>query len=297
MSVQFLYKYKEINDRTKSIITDSQLYFSSPAQFNDPFDCKAPLSYEGNQEDGINFFIRHLEESHGLKLGREQLDRLTPSDKKHIKECLKKQYKMINEAVNTEKLSDDEFNQRIELQIEQKFWEKLTETEFEEDIEWRVSMTREGFRIFCLSEKKDDILMWSHYANGHRGICLEFQVTKDPIFRGLQPVKYTKQYPNINRWTSTDEQRMEGQVLTKSHQWSYEKEWRIIKLVKTKTEHKYDFPENLLTGVIFGCQVDKAKKEEVIGWAMNRKNPIKFYQAKKKKREFGLDIDPVGGLV
>ena len=27
--------------------------------------------------------------------------------------------------------------------------------------------------IYCLSEKKDDLLMWSHYSDCHRGLCLD----------------------------------------------------------------------------------------------------------------------------
>jgi hypothetical protein len=28
--------------------------------------------------------------------------------------------------------------------------------------------------IYCVSTNYDDVLMWSHYADSHKGICLEF---------------------------------------------------------------------------------------------------------------------------
>lgn len=36
--------------------------------------------------------------------------------------------------------------------------------------------------ISCFSEADDIDLMWSHYANGHRGVCLKFDIMKDLDF-------------------------------------------------------------------------------------------------------------------
>ena len=45
--------------------------------------------------------------------------------------------------------------------------------------------------ILSLCAKNDDILMWSHYASSHRGICLEFKAgDNDPFFAYALPVTY-----------------------------------------------------------------------------------------------------------
>jgi hypothetical protein len=36
--------------------------------------------------------------------------------------------------------------------------------------------SQDYFKVFCLSKKFDNILMWSHYADDHKGICIGFQV-------------------------------------------------------------------------------------------------------------------------
>ncbi len=45
-------------------------------------------------------------------------------------------------------------------------------------------------RIYCLTPDADSTLMWSHYADNHRGICLEFSVWSEsylsPFLAGLQ---------------------------------------------------------------------------------------------------------------
>ncbi len=35
--------------------------------------------------------------------------------------------------------------------------------------------------VACFSAKVDDILRWSHYADGHRGSCLEFDTGLEPF--------------------------------------------------------------------------------------------------------------------
>lgn len=39
--------------------------------------------------------------------------------------------------------------------------------------------------IACFSAKVDDLLMWSHYADGHRGFCLEFEGSYPPLSKAL----------------------------------------------------------------------------------------------------------------
>lgn len=53
--------------------------------------------------------------------------------------------------------------------------------------------------ICCFSEKSSDILMWSHYADCHKGICLEFDVKKDSIFFNYaKNVIYQDTYPLLD---------------------------------------------------------------------------------------------------
>ena len=49
-------------------------------------------------------------------------------------------------------------------------------------------------RIYCLASDADNTLMWSHYAEKHSGICLEFDVDND-LFRKAKQVVYASTYP------------------------------------------------------------------------------------------------------
>lgn len=48
--------------------------------------------------------------------------------------------------------------------------------------------------VVCLSEHGDDILMWSHYSDGHQGFCLEFDRERLEAWKFCQPVDYDQKY-------------------------------------------------------------------------------------------------------
>jgi hypothetical protein len=41
-----LYKYESFSTQALTNLKSSQLYFSIPNKFNDPFDCTLPISYD-----------------------------------------------------------------------------------------------------------------------------------------------------------------------------------------------------------------------------------------------------------
>ncbi|MHB8069429.1 MAG: DUF2971 domain-containing protein [Desulfobaccales bacterium] len=157
--------------------------------------------------------------------------------------------------------------------------------------------------LYCLSEKNDDILMWSHYSNGHRGLCLEFDAIIDASLGGMMfcgqalKVIYSEERPivNIMAFVMPTDQPAEYRkaLLTKSNHWEYEKEWRVI---RTKLEGgpgiSYFRPE-VLTGVIFGALISSENKQKVMDWISKYPTKIVLYQAKINETKYQLNIEPV----
>jgi hypothetical protein len=118
-------------------------------------------------------------------------------------------------------------------------------------------------RIYCLTPKPDSTLMWSHYAENHRGICLEFS-TANMLFRTAGQVTYREQYP---RWVPCDINDTPGRVmeliLTKSSDWNYEEEYRLISIDAPPSSNClqlhgdfFRLPTGALKSVIIGCEAD-----------------------------------------
>jgi hypothetical protein len=114
------------------------------------------------------------------------------------------------------------------------------------------------YSIFCLTKRNDDILMYSHYANGHKGFCLEFDDQHKDFndYFNIHEVRYSPDMPFLNFSKMKDEDYTK-KLLTKSIHWEYEEEYRSINI--KKGSHEDIFPEEVLSGVIFGCQMTNLK--------------------------------------
>jgi len=74
-----------------------------------------------------------------------------------------------------------------------------------------------------------DILMWAHYANGHRGLCFQFRksvLLENFACRGIQ---YIDRYPTLKEVAASGEGERLAELFLfrKSTRWSYENEWAL----------------------------------------------------------------------
>jgi hypothetical protein len=145
----------------------------------------------------------------------------------------------------------------------------------------------DGAGIVSFCRVRDDILMWAHYADKHRGLCLEFDGSDNCRFFGeAQPVEY-EDYTPVPLDKDKNRQ-MTRVILTKSKHWSYEQEYRIVR--PGKAGSKLDYPVELLTGIIFGCLMPDPVREQIKQWAEEGGCRVIFFEARPKVAEFGLDI-------
>jgi hypothetical protein len=173
-------------------------------------------------------------------------------------------------------------------------WRGLHYKEFKKILEFEG----DKLGVLCLSEKPDDILMWAHYADRHRGFCLQFDKAGLISWRFCAPVKYQKLYPTFHKFIPLmEESRIDRLfLLTKSDHWKYEREWRVIVEPPENgnpDNRKIHFPQEALTGIIFGVQMHECDKNKVRLWLKGKTPPPKLYQAKKREHEFALDIEEI----
>ncbi len=148
----------------------------------------------------------------------------------------------------------------------------------------------EKLGVFCLAGNSESILMWSHYCAGHTGFCVQYLHQDEPFLGRAQVIQYSTSYPEIFYPRDSDDRKVEKGLLTKAECWRYEEEWRIIDLQGPGT---YTVPSELLTGVIFGCQMGEADRAQVREWCLQRKPRPQLYEARLMANQFGLDIVPV----
>jgi len=147
-------------------------------------------------------------------------------------------------------------------------------------------------RIYCLTPFPDSTLMWSHYAANHSGICLEFDVD-NPLFRNARPVRYRSTYPE---WALHDiEENILELVLTKSMDWAYEREFRLIASQLTGPLKLHgDFlllPSGALTCVIIGCEADDKAVASIIKIVREHSESLPIKRAVRAPDRYKLIIE------
>ena len=285
---KYLYRYQPFYRKNKihssvvenlEMFSEKQLIFVSPLEFNDPFDCKSLFTYKECSIIDLYRFI-HYNSTRALK-GKSDAE---------IKENARQR---LHEIIDQEVFNGDSELSKVFAKYK---------AEFIADIKGDAVNGKPGIGVLSLSEKKDDILMWGHYADGHKGYCLEFDRSKlekwvKLISGKLARVVYSDLYPNIRDYMElTDEgpgaDLDELFLLRKSSHWRYEEEWRIIVNIDCRKENPQtlSFPEHILTGVIFGIEMKDEQMKTIRGSLDRWNEKPKLYRADKSDSQYNVVI-------
>ena len=125
-----------------------------------------------------------------------------------------------------------------------------------ENIKRILNSEKRKYKISCFSKYYDEVLLWSHYADKHKGICIgfNFPYKYDEKFI-LCPVKYINEIKPIDGMSDTLRIIMYW-LTTKSKRWEYEQEIRAICKNEIKSENEYiKYDPKYINEIIFGCNV------------------------------------------
>ncbi len=224
--IRRLYHYERFKaEYLSATLLDQRIHCSSPTNLNDPWDCKP--WFDSRPMDDPETFEEMLRWLHA-QAGHE----LQPDLKKQWEDTLR------NDPAKRAEFIAGLSRQNAQLMSER--------------------------RIYCVTPHPDSTLMWSHYAENHRGFCLEFG-TDNPLFCMALEVLYQSDYPV---WTPHDfqyqQKRAIEMILTKAQDWHYENEFRLISVWNVNADAGYlraegDYfrlPLGALKSVIAGCVSD-----------------------------------------
>lgn len=177
---------------------------------------------------------------------------------------------------------------------EGRFREKLLEKYTQHDIELLsqndiyqnvIQGMREDVFVFCFSEVWDSILMWAHYANNYTGYCIEYDISKVKEYMkyNLYPVLYEKEYINITE-NLINCNKNTGLIcnLSKSVDWAYEKEWRIVEYRENPFYYR-----KAIKSIYLGCNCSNVHKNEITKWAKD--NDKEIYLVEPAKTQYKLE--------
>jgi hypothetical protein len=164
--------------------------------------------------------------------------------------------------------------------------------ELEKDLRDIYSKQVAQVGIFSFAGDARSILMWSHYARHHTGVCFQFERARD--FKTLSravSVEYSSEYPEVN-WIKDFRESLSNALLRKHKGWSYEKEKRIVHLGLAHTYLKFN-PEAII-GIIMGCRSTPRGQAIIKSLLEERQRanmpPVRLYFAQKHNSKYRLVI-------
>lgn len=258
-----LYRYQRFDHgRLRQVICGRLLYFSNPADFNDPWDCRPWFDVSSLTDPDV--VERHI----------AWYQRVTRTHRPDIPE-----EEIIRRA--------EAFRADPALLVQ-----KVPEVtaEMERAIQHR-------YRVFCLGSMADSELMWAHYGARHTGVCLEF-TTRNTVFCGALQVQYRDAYPRFDLTADADEENL-APLLTKSAAWSYEGEYRLIAQEKSAAigsgtliaeDHLIPMPDAALAAVIVGCLAPDTTVKAVKELIDESGLPIAVRKAVRQRDRYHLTI-------
>ena len=141
----------------------------------------------------------------------------------------------------------------------------------------------------CFSEIRDSILMWGHYADKHKGVCLGFHAAPLGNYTldfspgcVLGKVQYSSKFPVVTEKTKSIP------LFRKARDWGYEKEWRIV-----ATDLAGEFlplPQRVFSSVIFGAKITEEEENRIIGIVRAGGYDVEWLKAQILPRKYGLEI-------
>jgi hypothetical protein len=192
------------------------------------------------------------------------------------------------------KIAVKEHSEYNERQIHEYISENMKYQNYEEKLNKEVREKIENdFGIYSLTTKRDNLLMWSHYANSHKGICVGFN-TKI-LFKHansiLATITYQECLPKRSIFDADEWKFIQQLLSTKSRVWEYEDEYRLIKINGARKE--VFIPLNGLEEIIFGCEIKTSCKEKLKEIIKNNNPSCKLFECSLNKKKFELDIKPI----
>lgn len=286
----YLYKFRSLSgqdrDRTRQILLDSKIWFSSPAAFNDPFDCAVEPSFSGREKHirlhWSRVLVFELERQGYLTLESDFADRANRGEFDPYSEIMRRaQAGQIN-------LSPSQLESNLEAQVQRA---KTPVEQARIIAEFQNSVNKLG--VLSLAATCTHSLLWSHYGDGHKGVCIQLKAFPtstsfgSSLLTSAAPVAYATKHPKASFYNPNEREWRTALLLTKAKWWSYEKEWRCV---DPSGPGLKDFAPDVLTGVILGCEMPDPDKVEIGQWVASRPQPIPIYEARRVRRQFRLEI-------
>ncbi|WFD10788.1 DUF2971 domain-containing protein [Tepidibacter hydrothermalis] len=285
---QSLYKYCKIDEYTEWNLKNNAVWLTRADKFNDPYDS----AYTIETFNVENLFKNSLLENIKKRLREEgkNIDFITMEISKLCDRSTKSIIEYSIDKYPESMLLHENIDKINEVLINQIYKEK--------NYRWKElnkSLQQNTF-ISCFSEKNNDIIMWSHYANYNKGLCIEYdfkQLGLDNYLNSLiQPVLYTDRKFDLVKSKQIKSLVNKYLAMTKFMGWAYEAEWRLIEqcpdksILPSHTDEGISYCVPKPKAIYFGSRCSKKDQKRIMD--IVDKKEILLYRMELQSNRFEL---------
>ena len=273
-----IFKFRAVTDYSIRNLEESKVWLADPRSSNDPYDCAHSIDIEQ--------MINESNRKNPHKLGAMLQQKLPADVIAEIQKSAAPQEMLIAAAVAHEPI---EKRERTKSMLQ-----SVLNAAYEEMVRSNSEQLKGLFKLCSFSERLDSTLMWAHYANYHKGFCIEYDVKALPQtdFRSrfLYPVIYSDRlFDATPHFMKRVEHKpvnilyLNMAALVKATDWSYEKEWRLLfGNGVLKDEQAYAMPTP--KAVYLGSHIESINQQTLIDICVKQKIPVQ--KMKHSPREF-----------
>lgn len=269
--VEVLYKYRIVDGNSINALSKGMLWYSKPAGLNDPHDVAPRWKKDITDTEVLNDFV--------LKRGDSNNAEAKASSKaisKFVAQCRAKGWgdSRILRAVDEMFMKIDGKSQKALLQ----------------DTLYYNEIIFSSMGVLSLSEDPKHPVMWGSYSNSHRGFCLGFEYHETNVLgQYASSIDYVAKMPKPSvKLFSHDagEDALELIAFTKSKEWEYEQEWRVIKPNGNKL---FPYPGKLVE-VILGMKMSEEDELSVRNAIRESGYNPTYFRLKPREDEYGYEL-------
>ena len=253
-----LYKYFPNlveNGRNYSIeaLENNSVYLQSPINFDDPYDATVSIDVEEFAMNRIEYYASRC--GYNLEPHWDYSKRIYEFSTYLYNQLL--QGKTLHDILNVREKTDDLadithsiFANQLNVKLIEHYkdndaWQQAFYKAIHEQFLTLKKHLIGYFRVSCFTTTPYSMLMWSHYADSHKGFCIEYEYPayderyKD-LYANLFPVMYSEHRISVLEECirHIDHPRdatvlyaiYKYGLLAKSIDWKYQNEWRLISL-------------------------------------------------------------------
>jgi hypothetical protein len=281
-----LYKYRNFSNLVLDMLIADTIYFTDPDSFNDPLDTKPSLDTDVNNDELEHILIQLYEERINAEMASAAniLSYHGPNTQERVNKLTKKKISQLLLSIRYNATNPDyEVNDPVQLLLRGFIQREL--------------LQRYDKGIFSLAERANCPLMWSHYGDQHKGLCLGYSIPEEKFdsihkitYGGSRSVKASMVANMLNGNVDSQLEVDAAVLLRKATDWRYEKEWRVL-----GKKGEQDSPLEL-DEVIFGMRCANPVRYTIVKALEKREHPISFFEIVEQTGRFPLkknvlDID------